>query len=94
MKYITSVSFAVVLVMPILGCATPAGNQASGTQSLTRQEVRADLEDWQRSGLDALWMGETPDVYSPEYRRRLAIYERLRAARAQASVCDPGTPMQ
>lgn len=89
MKYITSISIAIALGVPILGCATQTGNTDSGSQSMTREEVRADLDDWAGAGLANI--GEAPDVYSPEYQRRLADYERRRASRAQAATRDPYT---
>jgi hypothetical protein len=49
--------------------------------TLTRAEVLADLQIWQRAGLDRFGRGEaSPDVHSPEYRRAFARYAALRAS--------------
>ncbi|MGY2491826.1 DUF4148 domain-containing protein [Cupriavidus sp. CP313] len=86
MRYVTSLSLAALLIAPILGYAAQPVEASAGTQALTREEVRADLKDWQSAGLEELWSeGEGPDVYSAEYQRRFATYERLRAARAQTA---------
>lgn len=46
---------------------------------LTRAEVRADLEMWQRSGMAQLIDEKAYDPSTPEAQHALAEYERLRA---------------
>lgn len=46
---------------------------------LSRAEVQADLNLWNRAGLGQLNSGEYGDVTDPIYAQRLAIYQRLRS---------------
>lgn len=86
MKHITLPSLAAVLLASTLACAAHAADASKPSHSLTRQEVRADLEAWQRAGLAEAWRGDaTPDIYSNAYQKRFANYERLRAAPAAAA---------
>ncbi|MBB1634132.1 DUF4148 domain-containing protein [Cupriavidus sp. UME77] len=63
-----------------LAYAAHAADVSKSSHSLTRQEVRANLEAWQRAGLAQAWRRDaTPDIYSEKYQQRLANYERLRA---------------
>jgi hypothetical protein len=50
-----------------------------GQQALSRSEVIADRELWQRVGLGAAAYGEaTPDLHGHDYQARLAEYQELR----------------
>ncbi|WP_343589562.1 DUF4148 domain-containing protein [Paracidovorax wautersii] len=46
---------------------------------LSRAEVQADLNLWNRAGLGSINSGEYSDVTSPAYAQRLATYQRLRS---------------
>jgi hypothetical protein len=49
--------------------------------TLTRAEVLADLQLWQRAGLSAFGRGQaSADVHAPGYRAAYARYEALRAS--------------
>lgn len=49
--------------------------QSTSISTLTREEVRADLQAWRDAGLGELTLGEqTADTHSAEYQRRLAHY--------------------
>ena len=46
--------------------------------TLSRAEVNADTAAWRKAGLADEWRGNaTPDIYSLEYRRKLAYYQHL-----------------
>ncbi len=61
-----------------------AGGDASGA-ALTAAEVAADRDLWIRSGMASAVQGEAgPDLNSPEYRERFAVYSALRDQRALA----------
>jgi len=86
MKPITLLPLAAALLASVLAGAAHAADVGKSNHSLTRQEVRADLEAWQRAGLAEAWRGDaTPDIYSNAYQKRFANYERLRAAPAAAA---------
>ncbi|MGY2491352.1 DUF4148 domain-containing protein [Cupriavidus sp. CP313] len=83
MKHARLFSLAAMLIVSALTSAAHAADGGGTAHQLTREEVRADLDAWYRSGLAELWSGDvTPDVSSADYQRRLASYERLRAAQA------------
>ncbi|MGO4304080.1 DUF4148 domain-containing protein [Cupriavidus sp. RAF12] len=80
MKLLALSSLAAALLASTLSCAAHAADVNNPIHPLTRAEVRADLEAWQRAGLADEWRGDgTPDIYSAEYLRKMATYERLRA---------------
>ncbi len=64
-----------------LAAAFPTAAQAAETpHALTRAEVRADLETWQRAGLAEYFRGDGgPNFTSPEFQRRLQAYQEARA---------------
>lgn len=46
--------------------------------TLSRAEVNADTAAWRKAGLADEWRGDaTPDIYSLEYRTKLAYYQHL-----------------
>ncbi len=65
-----------------LSATFPAAAQAAeAPQALTRAEVRADLEAWQRAGLAEYFRGNGgPNFTSPEFQRRLEAYQAARAS--------------
>ncbi len=72
---------ALCLFTSTFACAARAASIGEPDHAVTRQEVREDLEAWVRAGLAEAWRGDgTPDIYSQDYQRRFAEYERLRAA--------------
>jgi len=84
-KHINLALFAPVLFVSTFACTVHAADVDNATHALTRQEVRADLEAWQQAGLAQEWRGDgTPDIYNPEYQRKMAIYQRLRAEQANS----------
>lgn len=66
-----------------MSAAFPAAAQAAETSAahtVTRAEVRADLEAWQRAGLaDAFRSNGGPDFTSADFQRRLDAYAADRA---------------
>ncbi|WP_161136909.1 DUF4148 domain-containing protein [Schauerella aestuarii] len=47
--------------------------------TLSRAEVKADLAAWTAAGLAEAARGEaTPDIYSSQYRTKLAVYQHKR----------------
>ena len=61
------------------GEGRPQFVRAFGKHGLSRAEVIADRELWQRAGLAAAGQGEaTPDVHGQDYQARLAEYQALR----------------
>jgi len=54
---------------------TPEFNQPS---KVSRAEVQADLALWTRAGLASLNQGDRDVLGTPEYRTRVAEYQRLR----------------
>jgi len=74
---------------------------ASGAP-LSRAEVQADLNLWNRAGLNELNAGDHNDVANPAYAQRLAAYQRLRSGpeyvaevqRLGGSVSTAGTAVQ
>ena len=56
-----------------------------GQRGLTRSEVIADLQLWNRAGLSAAGHGESsPDVHGSDYKSRVAVYQSLRSGPAYA----------
>jgi len=54
------------------------GTTRAAQDAPTRAEVRADLEAWRASGLAKAYASQqTPDVFSADYRSKLAVYEQL-----------------
>lgn len=50
-----------------------------GTGTLTRAEVKADLEIWNRAGMNQFSRGEqTKETFSPRYRQAFSEYVRMR----------------
>ncbi|GJG94097.1 DUF4148 domain-containing protein [Cupriavidus pauculus] len=78
-------SFAATLIVSGLvwgiSAAFPVAAQAAeAPHALTRAEVRADLEAWQRAGLAEYFRGNGgPNITSPEYQRRLEAYQAERS---------------
>ena len=57
--------------------------------SVARAEVLADLQVWQRAGMDKLEAGEAgPEVFGERYRAALATYVALRNAPDFAGLVD------
>ncbi|MBP0618760.1 DUF4148 domain-containing protein [Cupriavidus consociatus] len=88
MKRITIPFLAAALMASSL--AFPAHGHAADTngtsRTLTREEVRADLEAWHRAGMSEYWRGDRgPNFDSAEYQKRFALYQRLRAEQAAAT---------
>ncbi|WP_423195644.1 MULTISPECIES: DUF4148 domain-containing protein [unclassified Cupriavidus] len=63
-----------------LSAAFPAAAQAADVpHALTRADVRADLEAWQRAGLaDDFRRNAGPDFNSPDFQKRLDAYRATR----------------
>ncbi len=59
--------------------------QKQADSSLTRAEVKADMELWQQAGLQNANTGEGARMNSPQYQQRLAEYQRLRSGPAYLS---------
>ncbi|PLP97491.1 DUF4148 domain-containing protein [Cupriavidus pauculus] len=80
---ISSVAASVIVsgIVWGLSVAFPAAVQAAEPQrGLTRAEVRADLEAWQRAGLAEYFRGDGgPDFSNREFQRRLEAYQATRA---------------
>lgn len=53
--------------------------ELSQPSQISRAEVRADLALWTRAGLAALNQGDRDVLGTPEYRARVAEYQRLRS---------------
>ena len=52
----------------------------ASVSTLSRAQVLADLAAWRAAGLADEWRGEhTPDLYSAEYRAKLASYDQALA---------------
>jgi hypothetical protein len=59
--------------------------QSYSASTLTRAEVQANTQAWRDAGLSEEGRGEqTPNIYSPEYRQKLATYNHW-VAQHQAS---------
>ncbi len=65
--------------------------KASAQHDLSRADVQADLDAWRASGLAAAHAGKSaPDVFSADYRAKLAAYQQLTGAElAQAAEHAP-----
>lgn len=51
-----------------------------GTGTLTRAEVKADLEIWNRAGMNQFSRGEqTTEMFTPRYRQAFSEYVRMRS---------------
>ncbi|MEM5430471.1 DUF4148 domain-containing protein [Cupriavidus oxalaticus] len=80
MKPITISLLASALMASSLAFSAPAADTNGASRALTREEVRADLDAWHRAGLSEYWRGNRgPNFDSPEYLKRFALYQRLRA---------------
>lgn len=74
-------AIAILAILAILAM-TPVARaaDASAPAGLTREEVRKDLEAWERAGLRDKYRGDGgPAFFDPDVQRRLAEYQRLRA---------------
>lgn len=68
----------IAVMFVALLAAGAAGAQPSQT-GLTREQVQADLVDWNKAGLAGLSHGESgPDTFSPQYRAAFESYLQLR----------------
>jgi hypothetical protein len=60
--------------------------QSNSASTLSRAEVQANTQAWRDAGLAEEGRGEqTPNIYSPEYRQKLASYNHW-VAQHQASM--------
>lgn len=79
-KSIKLLPIATLILASAFASTVHADDGGKVSRALTRQEVRADLEAWQKAGLSDAWRGDaTPDIYSADYQKKMAVYERLRA---------------
>ena len=74
------IQFAIFAIALSVGTAVQAAEQTYVPltfSTLTRAQVQADLAAWRAAGLADEWRGDqTPDIYSTEYRRKLAAYQQ------------------
>ena len=84
MKIATLSAIVAPLLIAVSGIARADGMPSDSPVALStasRAEVIADLQTWQRAGLDTLSAGEAgADVFSTRYLTAQANYEQLRAA--------------
>jgi len=76
---LTAVLFASLVAGAAMAQEATEVPNSYGTGTLTRAEVKADLEVWNRSGMGQLSRGEsTPKVFSQRYRQAYSEYVRMR----------------
>lgn len=86
-----SATFAAVTLVPSLAVAADAAYQGA-PRELTREEVRADLEAWEKAGLRNRYRGDgAPPFFDPSLQKQLAEYQRLRATSVPAAAPPPST---
>lgn len=95
MKFVPSLRGIAVLTAGLIASVAFAANQtsslpqelwpgspvSSGT-SLSRAEVRADLQVWKQAGMDRFGYGDGISFDSADYERRLRHYQELRQSPA------------
>lgn len=94
---LAATAIAILAILAVLATApTARAADASAPTGPTREEVRKDLEAWERAGLRDTYRGDGgPPFFDPDVQRRLAEYQRLRAgAASQPSPPPPPPPPQ
>lgn len=72
-------AIALTLVVLAGGAMTPASAADRAPAGSVAEETRRDLEAWRAAGFDdASYSALAADVFSDEYRNRMARYQELR----------------
>lgn len=82
---ITSVAFANNQISNLPQELWP-GPPAASASTLSRAEVRADLQVWQRAGMDKFSQGDGVSWNTADYERRLRHYQEMRQSPAFAEL--------
>ncbi|PWK33545.1 DUF4148 domain-containing protein [Cupriavidus plantarum] len=85
MKRLISVTLLASALAPAAALAADPPYQGA-PRGLTREEVRADLEAWEKAGLRNRYRGDgAPPFFDPSLQKQLAEYQRLRATTVPAT---------